>query len=40
MNLVDIANQLRVIATVYFFRNEKEFFLGIFWAIDIILINY
>ena len=40
MNSVDIANQLRVIATVHFSRNEKEFFLGIFWTINIILINY
>src|SRR5437762_3250728 len=40
MNLVDVANQLRAIATVYFSRNEKEFFPGIFWAIDIILTNY
>jgi hypothetical protein len=40
MNLVDVANQLRAIVIVYFFRNEKEFFPGIFWAIDMILINY
>src|SRR5205814_10346617 len=32
-------NQLRATATVYFSRNEKEFFPGIFWAIDIILTN-
>ena len=30
MNSVDIANQLRAIAIVYFFRNKKEFFPGIF----------
>ena len=30
INLVDVANQLRAIATVYFSRNEKEFFLKIF----------
>ena len=40
MNLVDIANQLRAIAIVHFSRNEKEFFPGIFWAIDMILTNY
>jgi hypothetical protein len=40
MNLVDIANQLRAIVIVYFSRNEKEFFPGIFWSIDMILTNY
>ena len=30
MNSVDVANQLRAIATVYFSRNEKEFFPGMF----------
>ena len=35
INSVDIANQLRAIVTVYFSRNEKEFFLGIFWFINI-----
>ena len=30
MNSVDIANQLRAIATVHFSRNEKEFFPRIF----------
>ena len=40
INSVNIVNQLRVIATVYFSRNKKEFFPRIFWAIDIILINY
>src|SRR5579859_561408 len=39
MNSVDIANQLRATATVHFSRNEKEFFPGIFWTIDIILTN-
>jgi hypothetical protein len=40
MNSVDVANQLRATATVYFSRNEKEFFPEIFWAIDMILTNY
>jgi hypothetical protein len=40
MNSVDVANQLRATATVHFSRNEKEFFPGIFWAIDMILTNY
>jgi hypothetical protein len=39
MNLVDVTNQLRATAIVYFSRNEKEFFLGMFWAIDMILTN-
>jgi hypothetical protein len=39
MNSVDVANQLRAIVTVYFSRNEKEFFPGMFWAIDMILTN-
>src|SRR5438045_643865 len=39
MNSVDVANQLRAIAIVHFSRNEKEFFPGMFWAIDMILIN-
>jgi len=30
INSVDIANQLRVIVTVHFSRNKKEFFLRIF----------
>ena len=30
MNSVDVANQLRATAIVYFSRNEKEFFLDIF----------
>jgi hypothetical protein len=40
MNSVNIANQLRVIVTVHFSRNKKEFFLKMFWTIDMILINY
>jgi hypothetical protein len=40
MNSVDVANQLRVIVTVHFSRNEKEFFPGIFWFINMILTNY
>jgi hypothetical protein len=40
MNLVDIANQLRATVIIYFSRNKKEFFPGIFWSIDMILINY
>ena len=40
INSVDVTNQLRVIITVHFSRNEKEFFPGIFWTINIILINY
>ena len=39
-NLVDVANQLRATAIVYFSRNEKEFFPGMFWTIDMILTNY
>ncbi len=39
MNSVDVANQLRATATVHFSRNEKEFFPGIFWAIDMVLTN-
>jgi hypothetical protein len=40
INSVDVANQLRAIIIVYFSRNEKEFFPGMFWVIDIILTNY
>src|SRR5438046_4912866 len=39
INSVDIANQLRATAIVYFSRNKKEFFPGIFWSIDMILTN-
>jgi hypothetical protein len=40
MNSIDIANQLRATVTVHFSRNKKEFFPGMFWAIDMILTNY
>ena len=30
INSVDVANQLRVTVIVYFSRNKKEFFLGMF----------
>jgi hypothetical protein len=30
INLIDVINQLRATITVYFGRNEKEFFPGIF----------
>ena len=40
INSVDVTNQLRVITTVHFSRNEKEFFPKIFWAINMILTNY
>jgi hypothetical protein len=40
MNSVDIANQLRATVTVHFSRNEKEFFPGMFWSINMILTNY
>ena len=39
MNSVDIANQLQATVIIYFSRNEKEFFPGMFWAIDMILTN-
>ena len=39
MNSVDVANQLRATVIVHFSRNEKEFFPGIFWSIDMILTN-
>src|SRR5436190_11373206 len=39
MNSVDVANQLQATATVHFFRNEKKFFPGIFWTINMILTN-
>src|SRR2546421_6490164 len=39
MNSVDVANQLRAIIIVHFYRNEKEFFLRMFWSIDMILTN-
>jgi hypothetical protein len=40
MNSIDVANQLRAIIIIYFSRNKKEFFSGIFWSIDMILTNY
>jgi hypothetical protein len=40
MNSIDVANQLRATVIVHFTRNKKEFFPGMFWAIDIILTNY
>ena len=35
MGGVDQANQLRASFTTHFPRNQKEFFPGAFWAIDI-----
>jgi hypothetical protein len=40
INSIDITNQLRATITIYFSRNEKEFFPRIFWSINIILTNY
>jgi hypothetical protein len=40
MNSVNVANQLRVTIIIYFSRNEKEFFPGMFWTINMILTNY
>src|ERR1700754_2697058 len=40
MNMVDQANQLRSYFTTYPNRTEKEFFPGIFWSFDFILVNY
>jgi hypothetical protein len=40
MNSMDVANQLQATVIIHFFRNEKEFFSGMFWAIDMILTNY
>jgi hypothetical protein len=36
---IDQANQLRASFTIYFPRNQKEFFLGAFWAINIAVSN-
>jgi hypothetical protein len=36
---IDQSNQLRASFTTYFPRNEKEFFPGAFWAIDIAVYN-
>ena len=38
--MVDQANQLRSYFTTYPNRTEKEFFPGIFWSFDFILVNY
>jgi hypothetical protein len=40
MNSVNLANQLRATATTHFNRNEKEFFPGMFWSINMILTNF
>jgi hypothetical protein len=40
MGQVDVANQLRASYTVYFQRNLKEFFPGIFWLINMVNANY
>jgi hypothetical protein len=40
INSVDVVNQLRATVIIYFSRNEKEFFPGIFWSINMILTNY
>jgi hypothetical protein len=39
MGGVDQSNQLRASFTTHFFRNQKEFFPGAFWAIDIAVFN-
>ena len=39
MGGVDQANQLRASFTTHFSRNQKEFFPGAFWAIDIAVSN-
>jgi hypothetical protein len=36
---VDQSNQLRASFTTHFPRNQKEFFLGVFWAIDVAVYN-
>jgi hypothetical protein len=36
---VDQSNQLRASFIIYFPRNQKEFFLGAFWAINIAVSN-
>jgi len=40
MNMVDQANQLRSYFTTLPNRTEKEFFPGVFWSLDYILVNY
>jgi len=39
MGGVDQGNQLRAAFTTHFHRNEKEFFPGAFWAIDLAVYN-
>lgn len=39
MGAVDRANQLRKYFTIHFPRNEKEFFPGLFWCIDMVVTN-
>ena len=39
MGGVDQANQLRAAFTTHFSRNQKEFFPGAFWAIDLAVYN-
>jgi hypothetical protein len=36
---VDQLNQLRASFIIYFPRNQKEFFPGVFWAIDVAVYN-
>jgi hypothetical protein len=36
---IDQSNQLRASFTTHFVRNQKEFFLKAFWAIDITIYN-
>jgi hypothetical protein len=39
MGQVDVANQLRASYIVYFNRNLKEFFPGMFWLINMVNTN-
>ncbi len=39
MGGVDQANQLRAVFTTHFPRNRKKFFSGVFFAIDIAVVN-
>ena len=39
MGSIDLANQLRKNFTIHFKRNEKEFFPGLFWSIDMVITN-
>jgi Transposase IS4 len=39
MGGVDQSNQLRASFTTHFSRNQKEFFPGVFWAIDVAVYN-